>query len=535
MPVVTLYYSDLERLVGEKKERIIEKLPMLGCGIEREESDHIDVEFFPDRPDLFSIEGVARAMRGFLGIEKGLPEYEVSPSNLKMEVRKDVKGIRPWVVGALVKNLSLDGYAIESIMKLQENLHWTIGRNRRKVSIGIHDAENITPPLSYLSAPQSHEFVPLDCDEKLSMRDILTKHPKGVEFSYILEGHSRYPLIIDSKGNTLSFPPIINAEHTRVKESTRDILVEVTGMDHTVLDALNIVATALSERGGKIFSILILDGRKKTQTPDLRPREHSLLLSSVKNLLGVDISKEECRGYLERMRFGCSFKNGRFHVKIPAYRTDIMHSWDLIEDIAKGYGYDRISPEFPKVVSIGEPHPLEEKKSVLRELMVGLGYFEVLTFTLTNERKNFELMCAGGRATRIKNPISEEQTILRTWLLPGLLEVCSLNRHRELPLRIFEVGEVVIQGKDRCHLAAVSIHSKASFSEVRAIADAVFSELFEEVKIKKSDHPSFLSGRRADVWVKDKKIGFFGEIHPQVLLNFGLEHPAVGMELEVDG
>jgi phenylalanyl-tRNA synthetase beta chain len=532
MPVVTLYYKDLENLTGAKKEKILERLPMLGADVERVEKDHIDVEFFPDRPDLFSVEGVARAMRGFLNIEVGLKEYPVKQSNVVMKVERSVKPVRPFFVGAVVKNVRFDNFSIESLMQLQEHLHWTIGRNRRKVSIGVHDFGRVKPPFRYLAVEPSYKFVPLDYSEKMSMEDILKKHPKGVAFAYILESFKKYPLIVDSADNAVSFPPIINAELTRVTEGTRDIFIDVTGTDKNVSIALNIVATALAERGGEIESITVVDGKKKTKMPQLKPVARQLSVEETQKLLGLQLSAKECVLHLRRMRFEAVVRGGKINVGVPAYRVDIMHSWDLIEDIAKGYGYDRLVPKFPKSLTMGETHPVQDRKVLVREMMIGLGFFEVITFTLTNEKKNFDMMLTPrGSATKIKNPISEDQTILRTSLLPNLLGILSVNKHRELPQRLFEVGEVVINAKDTLMLAAVSIHARASFAEIRSLIDAVLAELSMKAEITESAHPSFLKGRRADITQGKNKVGVFGEINPEVLANFGLEHPAVGMEI----
>ncbi len=247
--------------------------------------------------------------------------------------------------------------------------------------------------------------------------------------------------------------------------------------------------------------------------------------------LGAEVSSEE-----------------RLVVKIPAYRYDILHPWDIIEDIAIGYGYDRIEPEIPGTMVIGETHPVEDKKETVRGIMTGLGYFEVLTFTLTSERKQFELMgrkpfsgLEGRRFSSLANvvkvasPISSEHTMLRCSILPNLLEILSLNKHRDLPQRIFEVGPVVLDFKEEYRLAAVSTHANANFAEVKSVVDAVLKELELEdaVALLESEDGAFLEGRRASIIINNKHIGVFGELHPEVILNFGLSYPVVGFEVEI--
>ena len=219
MPVVTLYWDELERLVGVGREKILERLPMLGCDIERVEEDHIDVEFFPNRPDLYSVEGVARALRAFLDLERGYRDYEVRKGDWRIYVDESVYDVRPRIAGCVVRGVEITDSIIRSLMDLQEDLHWTIGRNRRKMAIGVHDLSRVKFPLKYTTVKSDFSFVPLDFDKEMTVEEILTKHPKGRQYSFILEGKDRYPMIIDATGGAISFPPIINAERTRVTET----------------------------------------------------------------------------------------------------------------------------------------------------------------------------------------------------------------------------------------------------------------------------------------------------------------------------
>ncbi|MDI6888449.1 MAG: phenylalanine--tRNA ligase subunit beta [Methanocellales archaeon] len=534
MPVITLRYDDLEKLVGADKDPILKQIPMIGADIERIEDEYADVEFFPDRPDLFSVEGVARAMRGFLGIETGLCKYDVKKSNISITIEKSVKPIRPCLTCAVVRGLHLDPGSIESLMTLQEDLHWGLGRDRKKISIGVHDISKVEPPFVYKAVDASMEFVPLDFDKKMSMRAILEKHPKGVQFAHILEGAKRYPLIADAKNNVLSFPPIINGALTAVTEETTDVFVEVTGIDASVAMALNIVVTALAERGAKIESVEIASDGKSVVTPNLSPTSRKLSVSEVNSLLGIALNAGQIARELEKMRFGAVARGETIDVAIPAYRADILHNWDLIEDIAIGYGFDKFKPELPETPTIGKTHPIEDKLALLREIMVGLGFFEITTFTLTNERVHFDMMNRPrAKATKVRHPISEEHTMIRSILLPNLMSVLSQNKHVEMPQRIFEVGDVIIDSKDVQKLAGVSTHSAANFAEIKSIVDVVLRELGLEYEIIESDDTAFLEGRRASILIRRRNIGVFGEIHPDVILNFGLDHPVVAFEMEI--
>jgi phenylalanyl-tRNA synthetase beta chain len=554
MPVIRLFYDDLENLTGVGIERIKERLPLLCADVERIEVDYMDVEFPPNRPDLFSVEGVSRALKQFLEIEPGLLRYPMERSGIELVIETSVLDVRPYIVCGVVKNLHFDSRGIESLMLLQEHLHRGLGRNRKNVSVGVHDLARVKPPFRYLAVDPGFSFVPLDYEAEMTMAEILEKHPKGIGYRYILEGKAKYPLILDSEGNVLSFPPIINAELTRVTESTTEIFIDVTGLNEHVSIALNIIAYALGERGGQIQSVTLrspADRRvKEKQTPYFEPKRMEVSVEEVHSLLGIELSAEECKKCCERMGFGAEVNEGLIEVKIPAYRYDILHPWDIIEDIAIGYGYDRIKPEIPGAMVIGEVHPIEEKKMALREIMTGLGYFEVMTFTLTSERRQFELMRRDIKKKALKKPyfglksdvvkvaapISMEHTMLRCSILPNLLEILSINKHRDLPQRSFEVGQVMVNFKERYMLAAVSTHAHANFAEVKSVVDAVLKEMgMADINEVDSEDDAFLEGRRADIIKDGTIIGVFGEIHPEVILNFGLDHPVVGFEVDISG
>ncbi len=541
MPVVTLYWDELERLVGVDRKTILERLPMLGCDVERVEEDHLDVEFFPNRPDLYSVEGVARALRGFLDIERGYKEYRVERGNWRITVDPSVLSIRPKIAGCVVRGLKMSDEVIRSLMEVQEDLHWTIGRNRRKMAIGVHDLSKVNFPLTYKAVDSSFSFVPLDFDREMSVEEILREHPKGRQFAFILEGKDRYPMIVDAKGEAISFPPIINAEKTRVTEATTDLFIDVTGFDENVDKALNILATMLSDRGGRIESVEIVYPDRREVKPDLSPRRMKVSKDEIFGLLGFELGDEEIKIALERMRFGVErIDESSVEVLVPPYRADIMHEWDVIEDIAIGYGYDRIRPEYPPTNAIGETHPWNEMREIVREIMIGLGFLEVITFTLTSERVQYDMM----RRERPKpwevyvpvmHPLTEDHTMVRTDILPKLLEVLSQNKHHPMPQRIFEVGDVVVGMKNRLRLSACVTHSKANFSEIRSVVQAVMRELDLSWDVEESDDPAFIEGRRADVIVGGKKIGVFGEIHPEVLENFELTNPVSAFELDLSG
>ncbi|MCK9277226.1 MAG: phenylalanine--tRNA ligase subunit beta [Methanoculleus sp.] len=533
MAIITLPYRYMERLTGTDRQTIIDRVPMIGADIERIEEDHVDVEFFPDRPDLYSAEGVARAMRGFLGIEEGLPVYTVRPSGITFSVDPGLADIRPCLASAVIRNVDLDEEAIESLMSLQEALHWAVGRGRGKVAIGVHDLDAVTPPFRYIASPRDRSFVPLDFEREMTLEEILTDHPKGRDYAHLVEGFSRFPLIVDADDRVLSFPPIINGELTRVTTATRNILLDCTGTDKkAVMTAVNIICTALAEAGATIEMVTV-DGQ---EMPTLAPAERVVSVEECASLLGLPLSVQDMTRLLGRMRFGAEPDgDSRVRVLVPCYRSDILHDWDIFEDVAIAYGIENFDAALPATSTVAEEHPITAIARAVRSVMVGLGYLEMMPFTLTNERvlyANMQREPSPG-TLRLLHPISEEQTVVRTDLLGLLLEMLQANKHRELPQRLFAVGDVVEACVTYQKVAAVSIHPAADFSEAYAAADVLCRELSLQYTVVESADPAFLDGRRGDIIVGGRKVGVFGEIHPAVLNAFDLEHPVAALALDL--
>jgi len=518
-------------------------LLMLGTEVGEVTDDDLKLEVAHNRPDLLSTEGVARALKGFLGVEVGLPSYRVEDSGITVNVDASTRKVRPYIVGGVVENVKLTDAGVVQLMQIQDKLHETLGRNRRKVAIGIHDLDKVRPPFRYTAvAPKGIKFVPLDMDQELTPAQILREHPKGIEYAHLLHDFSRYPLIIDSQKEVLSMPPIINGQLTRVTGDTRRLFIDSTGTDELALNqALTILMTSFAERGFKLSSITIGYPNRSVRVPELKISRHRLKMRTANETLGLNLKPQEIASLMKCMRFGVvGTKGDIMTLLVPPYRTDVMHEVDLIEDLAISYGYDKLKPTLPKVVTVGERHPTEALSDKVRRVLTGLGFMEAMTFTLTNSSLNFELMRASGDAATIANPISEEYTILRTWLLPCLMAVLRENKRHPLPQRVFEVGDIVLLDRDAetgaknvRRAAAAVIGDEGNLTYIKAIAEALLRELGVVWEVKPIDHPSFLGGRAAEFIVDGRRLGMVGELHPEVILGFELEHPVAAFELDL--
>jgi phenylalanyl-tRNA synthetase beta chain len=527
VPVVSLNCEDLQEMVGTDVHTIVEMLPRLGADVGCV-NDEIEVEFFPNRPDLFSVEGAARALRGMLGIQTGPPIYTIRPSGIKIDVDPSVNLVRPYIVCAVVRGVRNDEKTIKSLIDLQEDLHWGVGRDRRKASIGIHDLSQVSPPFRYTLGEVA--FVPLDFSEVMTPTEILRVHPKGKEYGHIVG--ERHPLILDTNDNVLSFPPIINGELTRVTEQTTDLFIDVTGLDiKAIQDCLHILVSALYDRGAGVETVDVVypDHDQALRTPNMGNSTIVVTKGDIVRRIGAEITEETILASLQKMRMEAAVDAGRFTVSVPCYRTDIMHPVDIIEDVAIGFGYENIPPSYPKLGTIGGRLEEEQQSAVLRDVLQGLGFLEVITLMLASDPT---------QAVIIENPILEEHISLRTSLLPGLIDTLALNQHREYPQMVYEVGDVVhlitnIAQESRV-CAGVIASRAASFSEIKRVVSAVMREIGCVFEVTESSHPSFIEGRRATILVNREAVGTFGEIDPDILTEHKLIYPVAAFEFRIE-
>lgn len=572
------------------------------------------------RPDIFDPGGMARYIRGYLGIETGLPEYVLSAPRIKVQVDPQLANedsYRPYIACAVVRNVQLDSSTIKMVMNLQEDLHWALGRDRKLASIGVYDLDTLAGDTFHYDAvdPDGLKFVPLgfsphDPASALTPREILEKHKTGQAYVHLLKPLNKYPLLRDGVGTVLSMPPIINSESTRVTMKTRNFFIDVTGLSQRTVDrALNIIVTSFKEMMPQIeIECVVIErggatGRPGDEgrgqgikgsrdqgaaganrppaqggpqggrdagnsgrnpppvpplkgagsdvriTPDLTPAEMIVNVRQAAETIGVELNAAELSELLESMGHGVEEGEhaDTLNVLVPAYRNDVMHPIDLIEDAAIAYGYERIKPELVPTFTVGAPRPIEEQSAIARRIMAGLGFHQVMTLVLTSEPAAFDrwrLPCDGelaARAVRIENPISTEQTICRVSLLPGLLETLAINKQYDLPQQLFEVGDCCFVdpatetgAREERYAAAAMIGTHVGYAYIRAVADAFVHELAATYAVKPTAHPSFIPGRAAVLFdARGQPIGVMGELHPQVLESYGLKHPVAVLEMSL--
>ncbi|RLE93591.1 MAG: phenylalanine--tRNA ligase subunit beta [Thermoprotei archaeon] len=547
MPAVDVAINDLERLVGRKlsTEEIEKYLPMLKCEIESIEENVVYYEATHDRPDLFSAEGLGRALKGLLEIEKGLRVFNISKD--RVELYNEGPKYRPYVLGAVVRNLSLDEESVRQIMNLQERLHVTYCRNRRKVSIGVYDLDAIKPPIYYKAVdPDSVSFVPLDEKELMTLREILRKTEKGREYAHLIAEYKQYPLLVDSENKVLSMPPIINSEDTRVAENTKNVFIDVTGTDlEAMMDIITIVATSIAERGNpeEIVPVVVYMKEEKKVSPRLETYNFYLNRDLVTKISGLSLDSSTIKDCLEKMRHKVEeVEENVFKVDVAPYRIDILHPIDLVEDVLMAYDYEKIEPEFLPPTGSGKVAPVEVISRKVKDIMIGLGFQEVANYMMSNPETLIKKMRLEEKVVEVKNPKLEKYTALRNWIIPQLLEVVSANKKIGYPIKIFEVGDVAILDESRDvkarierHLAATTASPEVTLTDALVLCKSFFKTLGLDYTLKETIHRSFIEGRCAEIICGGRRIGILGEIHPEVLTAFEIETPVAAIELNISG
>jgi len=541
MPTITINRKVFENLVGKKLPtwKLKDRISMLGTDLEGVNEKEIIVEVFPNRPDMLSVQGLARAFSSFINVKTGLRQYKIERSNEKMIVDKSVSEVRPYTACAIVKNIHFNDEKIKEVIDVQEKLHITYGRNRKKVAIGIYPFEKIKTPIKFLAqSPKDIVFQPLEFDKEMNALEILEKHPAGKAYGHLLRGKKKFPVFRDANNEVLSVPPIINSHKTgKINEKTKEVFIECSGFDFNVMKkCLNMIVCALAEMDAKIYSMELIYGNKKYTTPDLRPEEMKVDINYINKLLGLNLKENETKKLFEKM--GYNYKNKK--VLIPAYRSDIIHQTDLAEDIAIAYGYENFNALIPNVATIAEEDKFEIFKNKVSNLLVGLDLMETSTYNLTNKEFQNKKMNIEMPIIELANSISSDYNILRAWVLPSLIEILSNNKHHEYPQKIFTIGtifkkndkfETNIEENERLAVAIAS--EKTDYTEIRQILDYLFRSLGLKYEILEVEHNSFIDGRLGRVVLNGKKIAYIGEISPMVVTQWELEVPVTAFELNL--
>lgn len=565
MPTISIFRDDLESLLdgsGRPKRSVsLEKLEEWLMLVKGELKDHtvetgeLRIELQDsNRPDLWCCEGIARQIRiKQQGKLRPYPFFTRKPKAIKrLIVAPGLEQVRPYVAACIAKGYRVTDEGLAQLIQTQEKLADIFGHKRKTVSIGLYQRQKIQFPVTYeLVKPDKARFTPLGMETDMTLSEILMVHPKGLEHGHILAGHDRLPILRDATNQPLSFPPIINSrEIGEVRVGDDDLFIEVTGTDLAmVVLTLNIFAANLADRGATIEPIEVQYpyrtalGRRVVTPQDLG-KARTIPIKTVEQALGQKLSVKMVKQALEVFGYNVSAGNGTVKAKLPPYRHDLMHAMDVVEDVAMSRGYGEFSPVMPAQFTVGGLSRIEQTSDRARELMVGLGFQEIISNILGSPEHYRDAMRLGetewGKMVEVDNVMSLSFSCLRQWMLPSLLRVEAASSRAFYPHRLFEAGDVAIP--DRTHelgsrtetvLGAVMAHATAHFSEIHSCLDVLFYHLGKEYSLEPVQHPSFLEGRAGRILVAGKSLGVIGEVHPEVLEQCQIAVPVVAFDVNL--
>jgi phenylalanyl-tRNA synthetase beta chain len=566
VPTISIFKQDLETLLAKSgrtssitTEQLEEWLLLVKGELKGQSPDtgELRIELQDsNRPDLWCCEGIARQIRlKQQGKPNPYPFLKSSArSKKRVTVASGLEFVRPYVAACAAIGHRMTDAGLAQLIQTQEKLADIFGRKRRTVSIGVYRLPQIEFPITYdLVKPDEVKFTPLGMDTVMTLGEILLVHPKGLEYGHILAGQERLPLLRDTRGQVLSLPPIINSRDIgEVRVGDDALLVEVTGTDLTmVILTLNIFAANLADRGAKIEPVEIVYPYKTAQgakmwTPFDLETTNTLTVGTIERALGQKLGVQPIKQALETYGYKVAASTREaVTVTLPPYRQDLMHVMDVVEDVAISRGYGSFQPIMPSQFTVGGLSQIEVTSDRVRDLMVGMGFQEIISNVLSSPQTQCDTMrlegTEWGRLVEVDNVMSQNYSALRQWVLPSLLRVEAASSRAFYPHRVFEVGEIArpdadctVGSQTLTVLGALMVHATAHFSEIHSCVDTLFYYLNQPYQLEPLQHPSFLEGRAGLIMSQGKQVGLIGEVHPEVLERWQIAIPAVAFEVDVD-
>ena len=524
-----------------------------------------------NRPDLWSTAGLGRQLRVYRGGR--IPEYdffstpgtEVDTAGRTVMVDAALKEIRPFIVAFTVSGKAMTDEGLRDLIQSQEKLCTNFGRHRKSIAMGVYRTDLMEFPVKYIAAdPATTRFVPLGTEEEMNLHQIIERHPKGQDYGPIVADFPRMPFLTDSRGEVLSFPPVINSARVgAVEVGDTNLFVEMTGTEiESLLLACSIVACDLADAGHTIGPVAVeypydTPYGRRIVTPFYFQTPATASLNHVSTLLGEEITEEVAIESLRKMGLPASIAGGVITATTPAYRNDFLHEVDLAEDVMMGRGMQTFAPEMPSDFTIGRLTEEEEFGRQAIQVMVGLGFQEMIFPYLGSHVDLVERMRpvpVGEQydgpdvaVAKISNPMSENYGCVRSSILPYLLGSEAVSGHAAYPHAIFEVGKVVRFSESDAHgvstinsLGFVTADANAGFTEISGLLSVLFYYLSREYRVEEVDDHRFIPGRVARVLMGTEEgdgpvdVGLFGELHPQVLENYGVQVPCTACDLDLD-
>ncbi|KAF2101293.1 beta subunit of phenylalanyl-tRNA synthetase [Rhizodiscina lignyota] len=546
-----------------------------------QEPPQLKIEIPANRYDMLCFEGIAMNLNVFLE-RMTLPNFRLVPppgGELQiLNVKEDTMRIRPLVSGAVLRNITFTKKSYEQFIALQDKLHANLARQRTLVSIGTHDLDTIKGPFSYEALPPEQiEFVPLNQTKKMNGKELMEFYEKDRHlgrYLHIIRDSPVYPVIYDANRTVLSLPPIINGDHSKITLNTKNVFIEITALDKTKVEIVNHILCAMfSQYCAEPYTVEPIKinsphNHETREAPDLTPREMEAEVAYINECTGLELSPQEQAKLLTRMGYHVvpskSDPKKLLDISVPVTRADVLHQADIMEDVAVAYGFNNLPRFYPnKSAAVGAPLPINKLADIVRMEAAMAGWSEVMPLILCSHDENFAWLNRvddGKTAVRLQNPKSAEYQIVRTSLLPGILKTIRENKHRPVPMKVFEASDVAFKdlslerkSRNERHFAAAWYGKTSGFEVVHGLLDRVMqmlrsafitredglkNEKLEGYWIEEIDDPTFFQGHAAAIMLslegKKEQIGSFGILHPTVLKNYDLPFPVSALEINLE-
>ena len=551
-----LFFSLLGKTLRDSELEVL--LPVAKAELDGHEGDVLKIELNDtNRPDLWSAAGIVRLLKSYEKEEVVLYDFfstadeTFDSEGRSLIVDASVKEVRPFSIGFAARGHKVCEDDLEALIQSQEKLCSNFGRKRKTIAMGIYRSDLIKYPVHYRGAdPDTTSFVPLGMEQELTLRQICTEHPKGKEYGPIVSGHKLFPFLHDDNNDVLSFPPVINSDRIgAVEVGDENLFLELSGMDlKDLLLAASIMACDMSDMGFEILPVKVILGEEtefgsEITVPYYFQEPVSCSMAQIHKTLGMKLSSTEVVKALKRMGMHAICDNDVVYATVAEYRNDFLHPVDLIEDVMIGHGLNKFEPEMPQDFTVGRLSPAEEMGRKVKDLMVGLGFQEMMYNYLGSKREYVDNMnFPQEKCIFISNPMSENYEVVRPSIIPSLLESESVSAHAPFPHKIFEVGKVAFRDErdnsgttTRNTLGFLASDSVMGYNDVSSLVNTLLYFLGKEFSLATLEGDArFIEGRCARIMIGQIEVGVFGEIHPQVLENWGSIMPTIACEIDLD-